>query len=72
MKKYLLIIIKYTPYLFFCDSSYDKVDIWVSFHQILKKNICCRYSVEAILISAHNICFYGEIDNILGTHKKRF
>ena len=27
----------------------------------LHKNLCCGYSLESILMSAHNICFYGEL-----------
>ena len=36
---------------------------------VLHKNICCGYSLEslgeAILMSSHNICFYGEINKII-------
>ena len=38
----------------------------------LYKNICCRYSLEApsevLLMSTHNICFYGEIRNYKCVH----
>ena len=39
------------------------------FLSVLHKMICCRYSLElpreAILMSTHNICFYGEISKII-------
>ena len=38
--------------------------IQLIFFLFLHENICCGYSLEAPLMSTHNICFCGEIRKV--------
>ena len=42
----------------------DKSEYQVNSFLILDENICCGYSLEALLMSTHNICFRREIRKI--------
>ena len=41
------------------------VIILMLFSQVLRKNIKCGHSLESLLMSTHNICFYGEIWKVI-------
>ena len=45
---------------FFIETNELGDSLWIIFH-ISPYNICCGHLTEAILMSTHNICFYGEL-----------